>query len=126
MSIEAARKIISDNCFCEENSFVFLLHEYCRFSAEKFWEYYDSIAELAGIDTSEKDSELTMRINLSYQRILKEIIAHFDPNDAAVFENFPDNYNEYIERLDFAVLAYFSGDISLIDDKSFELQKWGS
>lgn len=123
MTIAASRKIISDNCFCEENSFVFLLHECCQFSVEKFWEYYDSIAALAGIDITEKNFELTMQINLGYHRILKEIIAHFDPNDGVVFEKFPSNYYGYIERLDFAVLAYFSGDISLVDDKRFELQR---
>lgn len=121
MTVETALKIIYDNNSCNENSFVYLLHEDCIFSIEKFWEYYDSIAVLA--ETDAKDPELTMQINLSYQRILKEFIAHFDPNDVAVMENFPDNYTEYIERIDRAILAYYSGNIRLLEDKRFNLQK---
>lgn len=70
MSIETAKKIISDNYYAQNDSFVY-----------------------------------------------------FDPNDAAVMGKFPPNYNAFIERIDFAVRAYFFNDISLLEDEGFELQK---
>ena len=123
MSIETAKKIISDNFYAKNSSFVYFLHEECYFSVEKFWEYYESVAALARLDISKKDLELTMHISCSYQSILQEMIFHFDPNDIAVMEKFPLNYTEFIERIDFAVRAYFLNDISLLEDEGFELQK---
>ena len=38
-------------------------------------------------------------------------------------DNFPDNYTDYIERIDFALLAYYTDNIDLLDDEKFELQK---
>lgn len=121
MKIEKARKIISDNYNCNENSFVYFLYEECCFSIEKFWEYYDSIAAFVGVN--EKNSEITREITDSYQRILKEMIFHFDPMDLAIMDNFPENYTDYIERIDFALLAYYTDNIDLLDNKKFELQK---
>lgn len=121
MNIEKARKIILDNYNCNENSFVYFLYEECYFSIEKFWEYYESIAAFVGVN--EKSSEMTRKITDSYQRILKEMIFHFDPMDVAVMDNFPDNYTDYIERIDFALLAYYTDNIDLLDDEKFELQK---
>lgn len=123
MSIEEAKKIILDNYYAKNCSFVYFLHEECYFSVEKFWEYYESVAALAGLDMSQKNLELTMYISCSYQIILQEIIFHFDPNDVAVMEKFPSNYTAFIERIDFAVRAYFLNDISLLEDEGFELQK---
>lgn len=121
MKIENARKIISDNYNCNENSFVYFLHEKCYFSIEKFWEYYESITVFIGV--KEKNPETTKEIAQSYQRILKEIIFHFDPMDAAAIDNFPENYNDYIERIDLALLAYYTSNIDLIQNDNFELQK---
>lgn len=123
MSIETAKKIISDNYYAQNDSFVYFLHEECCFSVDKFWEYYESIATLAGLDMEEKNLELTMHISCSYQRILQEMIFHFDPNDVAVMGKFPTNYTEFVERIDFAVRAYFLNDISLLEDEGFGLQK---
>ena len=120
MIIENAEKVISDNYHCNENSFVYFLHEECYFSIEKFWEFYESIVALIG---KKKNPEITKRITQSYQKILKEMIFHFDPMDVAVMNNFPENYNDYIERIDFALLAYYTDNIDLIDDKGFSLQK---
>ena len=121
MEIRNARKIISDNYNCNKNSFIYFLHEECYFSIEKFWEYYESITVFVG--GMEKNPETTKQIVHSYQRILKEIIFHFDPMDAAVIDNFPDNYNDYIERIEFALLAYYTNNMDLIDNEKFELQK---
>jgi len=51
------------------------------------------------------------------------MIYHFSPYDLAVMDNFPENYNDYIERLDLAVRAYFSGETGLLNDDIFELQR---
>ena len=120
MKIESARKIILDNYNCNKGSFVYSLYEECYFSIEKFWEYYESIAALVGV--YEKSSEITRAITDSYQRILKEMIFHFDPMDVAVMDNFPENYTAYIERIDFALSAYYTDNIDLLDNDTFELQ----
>lgn len=121
MNTEQARKIISDNYNCNENSFVYFLHEECYFSVAKFWEYYESIAAFVG--STKKNSEITRQITSSYQRVLKEMIFHFDPKDTAVIRNFPENYTDFIERIDFALLAYYTDNIDLLDEEGFALQK---
>ncbi len=121
MNLEEAKIIIADNYLGKEDSLLYLLYEDSYFSTEKYWAFYDSIACLASGHL--KSEELSMQIASSYQRILKEILYHFDPNDISVLNNFPDNYNDYIERLDFAVLAYFESNPDLLDDEKFELQR---
>ena len=44
-------------------------------------------------------------------------------SDIADFDCFPENYNEYIERLDFAILAYTEGDLLLVRDDRFDLKR---
>ena len=66
MSIETAKKIISDNYYAKNHSFVYYLHEECNFSVEKFWEYYESVAALAGLDMGQKNLESIMRYKLIF------------------------------------------------------------
>ncbi len=40
-----------------------------------------------------------------------------------VLENFPRNYVDYLERIEYAIMAYHSGNAKLTDDDIFELQK---
>lgn len=124
MNTEQAEKVISDNDNCSENSFVYGLHEECYFSVEKFWEFYDSIVAWVG-EKKKADitRDITRKITQIYQKVLKEMISHFDPLDISVIDNFPENYTEYIERIDFALLAYDTDNMDLIDDKKFALQK---
>lgn len=121
MNIETAIKIISNNCFGNDGSLVCSLYNDCDFSVEKFWEFYDSICTL--VNESFYNEETSSQISISYQRILKEMIYHFSPQDIAVIENFPEDYNGYIERLDFAVLAYYTKNSELLDDNGFELER---
>ena len=123
MNIEKAKKIIYDNCYGVEGSFTDSLYNENMFSEEKFWNYHDSIVVLAGLKKEEKDLELSMTLSRSYQRILKEFMCHFAPSDIADFDCFPENYDEYIERLDFAILAYAEGDLSLVRDDRFDLKR---
>lgn len=120
MTIEDAEKVISDNYHCNKGSLVYCLHEECNFSVEKFWEFYDSITAFIG---EKKNPEITKRITQIYQRILKEMIFHFDPMDVAVMDHFPENYTDYIERIDYALIAYDTDNIDLINDKTFSLQR---
>ena len=121
MKIEKARKIILDNYDCNENSFMSFLHDKSYFSIEKFWEYYESIAAFVGV--TEKSPEITRQITQSYQGMLKEMIYHFNPMDCAVLDNLPENYIAYLERIDYALLAYYTDNIDLLDNETFELQK---
>ena len=83
MNTEQAEKVISDNDNCSENSFVYGLHEECYFSVEKFWEFYDSIIAWIG---EKKKSDITRKITRIYQKVLKEMIYHFDPLDISVID----------------------------------------
>ena len=103
MNTEEAQKVIFDNDNCSENSFIYFLHEECYFSIEKFWQFYDSIIAWVG---KEKKADITRKITEIYQKMLKEMIYHFDPMDISVIANFPENYTEYIERIDFFITHF--------------------
>ena len=120
--VEDAKRIIHSNYKAENNSFMFFLHEKELFSVEAFWEFYESITVLVLCD-EEKSIEIAEQIVQSYQRLLKYIIFHFDPDDNFVLEKFPRNYVDYLERIEYAIMAYHSGNVKLIDDDIFELQK---
>ncbi len=121
MNIETSIKVICDNYHGNEGSLVDSLYNDSYFSDEKFWQFYDSIALL--VRNGHDDREVFAQINFVYQRILKEMIYHFSPMDLAVMEHFPENYDDYIERLDFAVLAYHTKNPALLDDDKFVLQR---
>lgn len=124
MKVEDAKRIIHSNYKAENNSFMFFLHEKELFSEEAFWEFYESITALV-LCNEEKSIEITEQIVQSYQRLLKYIVFHFDPDDNFVLENFPKNYVDYLERIEYAIMAYHSGNAKLTDDDIFELQKPG-
>jgi len=121
ITVEDAIQTLVDNYKGDNNSFMFYLHEKNYFSVEKFWEFYESITAL--ILNNDNSSEITTQITHSYQRLLKYIIFHFDPKDDYVLENFPENYIDYLERIEYALMAYSSGNVKLIDDDIFELKK---
>jgi len=121
ITVEDAIQTLVDNYKGDNNSFMFYLHEKNYFSVEKFWEFYESITAL--ILNNDNSSEITTQITHSYQRLLKYIIFHFDPKDDYVLENFPENYIDYLERIEYALMAYSSGNVKLIDDEIFQLKK---
>lgn len=121
MDLLKAKRIIADNYLMNENSLYYYLHEETEFSAAAFWEYYDAIAFIAR--NYVKDELLSAQIAIGYRNFLKEIIWHFDLNDVASIANFPENYRDYMERLEFAVCAYFEGKVDLLDDERFDLQR---
>ncbi len=106
MDIETAKRIIEAN-YAGDDSLTASLNDYSYFSEEKFRAFYESIVFLT--ENSINTNELSKQICMAYQRILKEMIYHFDPNDLNVLENFPNNYIEYLEKMDDAVRAYFDG-----------------
>ena len=105
MSTERALEIISKNYNCEDGSLISSLNDKSSFSEELFRELYDSIVLLT--KESFYNEELTEQISVSYQSFLKLIIYHFSPYDMCEISDFPKEYDEYIERLDQAVLAYY-------------------
>lgn len=121
MNITEATKVLSDNYECTGESFFYYLYEESIFSVEKFWEYYDCIVAFVG--QKDKEPEITKEIDYTYQKILKEFIYHFDPNDLTELKNFPENYTQYIERIEFAQAAYYRNNLALIDDSIFDLQR---
>ncbi len=122
MDLCRAKQILQDNFECKENCFIYFLYEKNLFVEGRFWEYYDSIAFLAKSD-DEKTMDIAMQITESYQKILTLFICHFDPNDGYAMDNIPQNYNEYFERIEYVIWAYFKGNVKQIDDSMFELQR---
>lgn len=121
MTIDQAKHVIEANYSMKENSLALLMYEDCIFSTDAFWSFYDAIACVTRAFV--KNEVLTTQITVAYQKILKELIYHFAPNDVAVMEHLPTNYNEYIERLDYAVLAYLDNKTEWLDDEMFDLQR---
>ncbi len=118
MTKEKAEKVILENYNGNEGSLTYSLYEDCCFSIEHFWTFYDSIIIFVG---EKKNHEITRMITHIYQRILKEMIYHFDSDDVSNLADFPENYNDYLERIDCALLAYYTDNIDLIDDSKFSL-----
>lgn len=111
MNVKEAKMVLDKNANCSEKSLIYSMYEHSRFSKKRFWELYDCITALAE-DALEngRDIETARKITLVYQRFLKEIIWHFDKRDISRLRKFPNKrFNEYIERLDCAVDAYFRG-----------------
>jgi hypothetical protein len=121
MDKTTAKQIITDNHNAANGSFIYLLHEKSRFSPERFWDYYDSVAAL--VTTDDKTPELTKLITDNYQRILKYLVFHLDPDDDYVIKDFPKNYMPYIERLEYVLMAYHTIDTRLISEDIFELKR---
>ncbi|MBO5342453.1 MAG: hypothetical protein J6A73_07215 [Lachnospiraceae bacterium] len=122
MKVEIAKRIILDNYKIENNSFMFFLHEKNYFFEKAFWEFYESITVLT-LCGEERSMEIAEQITQNYQRLLKYIVFPFDPNDDLTLETFPGNYVDYLERIEYAIMAYFRGNVKLIDNGIFELQK---
>lgn len=122
MTVNEARAILVKNSECSAKSLVYSLHERERFSKKRFWEFYDCVITLAR-DALEngRDMETVRKITLVYQWFLKEIVWHLDKKDLSKLKKFPKNCNEYIERLDDAVDAYFRG--VFVDEALYELQR---
>ena len=122
MNTERAMQIICDNHKCKENSFLWLLFEKELFSREQFWLLYDSIEFLV---TAHIRSEiLDEQIVGCVERFMKELIFHFDPHDMSVLEGLPEDHMAYQERLEAVQNAYLRGDVRLLSDDRFELQKY--
>ncbi len=105
MILEKAEQIIYDNYNMNENSLTLTLYDDCEFSTQGYWDFYEAIS--AVVKAGKKTEVLTEQIVTVYQRFLKEIISHFDPNDGVILRNFPKNFHEYTERLDLSIRAYF-------------------
>lgn len=122
MTMSEAMAVLKKNANCSENSLVYSLHERERFSKKRFWEFYDSVITLAKVAVmTGRDIETARKITLVYQQILKEMIWHFDKKDASRLKKFPKNYDDYIERLDGALDAYFRG--VFVDEGLYDLQR---
>lgn len=121
MSTDKAKTIIEKNLNCSEGSFVSSLSDKALFLPELFWEYYESIATLVAEEVYSE--ELLAQISVSYQNILKLFIYHFSERDSCHIMNFPEDYNGYIERLDYAVRSYYAKHQMFLDESIFELPK---
>ena len=115
-----SKHIIQDNYSGKKGTFLASLNDENCFRAELFWELYKSIAAL--VEHRVYSDELAAQISSVYQRMLKEMIWHFSLADSSVIANMPENYDDYIERMDCAVEAYIRR-TGMPDEKVFELRR---
>lgn len=111
--------MLDNNFYSVEGSFIYYLHEEAKFNKDSFWEYYNSLRDLAkqSIDVG-LDRDIATKINFTYRYVLESFLYHFDPIDIYRIKNFPrKKYNLYLERLRFVVDGYFAGYVT--DEKSF-------
>ena len=122
MTVSEAMAILDKNANGSKKSLIYALHEQDRFSKKRFWEFYDCVITLAKVAVmTGRDNEIARKITFVYQHILKEMIWHFDKKDVSKLKKFPKEYNEYIDRLDGAVDAYFRG--VFIAEEIYALQR---
>ena len=115
-----SKQIIQDNYSGKKGSFLASLNNESCFRTELFWKLYESIATL--VRHKVYSDELVAQISSVYQRMLKEMIWHFSPTDSSVIANMPENYDDYIERMDCAVEAYIRR-TGMPDEEVFELRR---
>ena len=99
-----SKQVIFDNYSGKKGTFIASLNDESCFRTELFWDLYESIVAL--VKRKLYSDELAAQISSVYQRMLKEMIWHFSPTDSSVIANMPENYDDYIERMDCAVEAY--------------------
>ena len=123
MDIETAKQVLSDNFNADkENTFTSIMYEQSRFPKEEFWQVYESIECL--VMNKIFSRELAEQVTYCYERFLKEIIYHLDGDGTYVLDDFPVNFNAYIDRFDDIKLRFFRGIAELSDDSSFELERY--
>ena len=115
-----SKQIIQDNYSGKKGTFIASLNDESCFRTELFWKLYESIATLA--EHRVYSDELAAQISSVYQRLLKEMIWHFSPTDSSVIANMPENYDDYIERMDSAVEAYMRR-TGIPEEEVFELRR---
>ena len=115
-----SKQVILDNYSGKKGTFIDSLNDESCFRTDLFWELYESIAAL--VEHKVYSDELSAQISFVYQRMLKEMIWHFSPTDSSVIANMPENYDDYIERMDSAVEAYMRR-TRMPDEEVFELRR---
>ena len=113
-----SKQVILDNYLGKKGTFIASLNDERCFHTELFWELYESITAI--VERRVYSDELAAQISSVYQRMLKEMIWHFSPTDSSVIANMPENYDDYIERMDSAVEAYMRR-TELPDEEVFEM-----
>ena len=117
LDLTVSKQIILDNYSGKKGTFLASLNDESCFRTELYWELYESVAALA--KQREYSEELAAQISFVYQRMLKEMIWHFSPADSSVIADMPENYQDYIDRMDIAVEAYMRR-LDMLDD-AFEM-----
>ena len=104
MDMEAV-EVIEDNYRAVEGSFLEQLHEYNHFDLRAFEVLCEAIAVLGMID--KEDHQIASEMVFIWTQTLLHIIYHFDPKDLSRINDLPENYNEYIARLEQLVMQYW-------------------
>lgn len=123
MDIEEAKLILSDNFNVKGNTLIGIMHEYSRFPKLEFWQAYESIECLAKNKIFSR--ELAEQVSYCYHNFLKGCLYHFAGGDEYSLDDMPDNFDAYIERLEYIQLYFFRGFDKELDDDMFELERYG-
>lgn len=109
MDLKRAIKILNDNNNSSGNSFLDYLHEQCQFNEGAFKEYCECLITIGKDKNYTQDKEIIDMIVHLQTYILCAFIHHFDTNDLYEIQNIPNNYNDYLEELNFIFRSFFNG-----------------
>ncbi|MGG0656924.1 hypothetical protein [Rummeliibacillus pycnus] len=109
-----AVEVLKSNYEGKEGSFIYFLHEECKFNKSAFWDYYNCIIDLTNetLIQDNLDKELSVMLSKTYVFIMRSLLWHFHPKDMYKVKGVPKNkLSLYIERLEIAYLGYFKGEV---------------
>jgi hypothetical protein len=111
--LRSAAEILKSNYEGIEGSFIYYLHEECKFNESAFWDYYNSIVDITNITLNQNilDKQQSLMLSKTYAFIMRSLLWHFHPKDQYEVIDVPQNdLHLYIERLEIAYLGYFKGE----------------
>ena len=112
---------IIDN-YLNKESFIHALHENKIFSTEKFNLLLKAIVIEATSEKTESDkNELNYILFMLYKHTSQHLIAHFSSDDLFVINDLDDDYDIYLNRLEFLIESIISNRINQINDYCDEL-----
>lgn len=110
MNVKRAMEILNDNNDTSGNSFLDYLHEQCQFNEQAYEEYCKCLITLGKNKNYAQNKDIMDIVAHLHTYILCCFIHHFDTGDAYEMKNIPDNYNDYLEKLNFIFRAFLQGE----------------
>lgn len=99
-------EIIEHNYKGFEGSFLGQLHEAGSFDLQAFEVLCEAVRVLGGAD--KENRQLASMLIFILTQTLLHLMYHFDPQDLSSINDLPENYSDYVARLEQVVMMYFA------------------